>query len=160
MIRLNIILIVTVLVLMALNFWPRTPLLGNALFRTPYTYFGGIETLNHKISLKGATSTPCSVRSPIATSTIVHASVNLLSSASSSLQIEIGKSANSGATTTRLGLLTLGANEFGSLVATTSLNDSDNLIISPLNFVNVRFGRPSGFANSYNGACEVIFRVL
>lgn len=124
-----------------------------------YRNDNGILTFSYKVSLKTGTNTPCSIRSPAATSTIVHSSTDIRTSATSSLLVEIGKANNSGATTTSLGKMQLAANVLGTLVSSTT-NDQDNLIISPSNYVNVRFGLPSGYSSGLNGNCEVIFRVV
>lgn len=128
--------------------------------RSAFENNNGIITFSYKVPLRGATNTPCSIQSPDATSTIVHASVVIRSGATTTLLTEIGKAANTGATTTSLGRLQLAASTQGTVVATSTLNDNDNLIISPLNYVNTRFGRSSGYTDSLNGSCEVIFRVL
>ena len=120
---------------------------------------GGILTFAYRVPLRGATTTPCSLRSPAATSTIVHASVDVLTLATTSaITVDIGKAANNSATTTLLASLALAANATGTLVATSTLDTNDNLVIGPSNYVNVRFGR--SYSSAPQGNCEVIFRVI
>lgn len=124
-----------------------------------YKNDNGILTFSYKVPLRAATNTPCSIRSPGATSTITHVSTDIRTTASSTLFVEIGKATNDYATTTSLGFMTLPANTLGTLVSSTT-NNNDALIISPFNFVNVRFGQKNGYSSGLNGNCEVIFRVI
>ena len=157
MIQLNIILIILILVIVFLH---KAKPLGKVI-NTAYENNNGILTFYYKPFQKIGTSTPCSIRSPNSTSTIVHASIDIQTAATSSpLLIEIGKATHSGATTTLLGQLTLASGAKGALVATSSLNTNDNLIIAPLNYVNFRYGFISGYSNAPAGSCEVIFKVL
>ena len=157
MIQLNIILIILILVIV---FLPKAQPLGQVI-NTAYENNNGILTFHYKIPFKVGTSTACSVQTPNATSSIMHTSALITSAATSSpLLIEIGKATHSGATTTLLGQLTLASGAKGALVATSSLNTNDNLIIAPLNYVNFRYGFISGYSNAPAGSCEVIFKVL
>ena len=155
MIPLNIILIILISIFGYLYFVPMPKLAGVPACVSE----GGIVSCSYKVSMLNATNTPCSIRSPSATSSIVHASADIRGAATSSLFMEIGKGSNTGATTTSLGFMTIAANALGTLVSSTT-NNADALIISPNNFVNLRFGRPTGYSSGSPGNCEVIFRVI
>lgn len=154
---LNLILLFLVLFFISFISLPTEPPLGQ--IQPVYRNDNGILTFSYKVPLRAATNTPCSIRSPGATSTITHASTDIRTSASSTLFVEIGKGTNDYATTTSLGFMTLSANALGTLVSSTT-NNNDALIISPFNFVNVRFGQRNGYSSGLNGNCEVIFRVI
>jgi len=160
MTQLNITLIILILAIVFLPKAQPSQFLGNVL-NSVYENNNGILTFHYKPFQRIGTSTPCSIKSPNSTSTIVHASIDIQTAATSSpLLIEIGKATHSGATTTLLGQLTLAAGAKGALVATSSLNTNDNLIIAPSNYVNFRYGFISGYSNAPAGSCEVIFKVL
>lgn len=154
---LNLILILLFMFFLVFITLPAEPQLGQ--IQQAYRNDNGILTFSYKVPLRGATNTPCSIRSPGATSTITHVSTDIRTSASSTLFVEIGKGANDYATTTSLGFMTLPANALGTLVSSTT-NNNDALIINPFNFVNVRFGQRNGYSSGLNGNCEVVFRVI
>ena len=160
MIQRNMIIFISTLIVLAVLMYLVRPPENLGVVSPVCVSEGGIVTCSYKVPMRSGTSTPCSIRSPSATSSIVHASADIRGAATSTLLTEIGKSTNSGATTTLLARLTIAANALGTLVATGTLNTDDNLVINPLNYVNVRFGLPSGFSSGSPGNCEVIFRVI
>lgn len=140
--------------------------LGQVVNDAPFCH-NGICDWAYRVSMKGNTSTPCSIKSPEATSTIVHASADLATATTSAMVLEIGTANNNNATTTSLASSTLAANSKGRMVATSTLwgfypfsrSDLTNHIIAPNNYVNLRVNKDS-ISNAPLGNCEVIFRVL
>ena len=159
MIQRNMIIFISTLIVLAVLMYLVRPPENLGVVSPVCVSEGGIVSCSYKVSMLNATNTPCSIRSPSATSSIVHASADIRGAATSSLFMEIGKGSNTGATTTSLGFMTIAANALGTLVSSTT-NNADALIINPNNFVNFRFGRPTGYSSGSPGNCEVIFRVI
>ena len=154
-------------ILLVVLFLTRTPVKVGQVISEAYLCHNGICTWSYRLDMRGSTNTPCSVRSPESTSTIVHASALLNIQATSSILMDIGHGNNSNATTTSLASTTLAANAKGSLVATSTLNgfypftrNLENHIIGPNQYLNLRFGREAGITKGSAGFCEFIFRVL
>ena len=82
---------------------------------------GGLCEYHYRVPLRASTNTPCSIKAPEATSTIVHASFDIRTSTTSAMLMEIGWSDNTGATTTSLASTTLLANTRQTLIATSTL---------------------------------------
>ena len=123
----------------------------------------GVIDFAYRVPLQIATSgvaqyNPCNIQSPTSTSTIVYASTDLRTSTGTANLIELAKSATSGATTTVLARTTVAANAFTTLVASSTLQTSDNWIIAPSNFIVVKFGANYG-STTPRGSCQVIFRI-
>mgnify|MGYP001617681124 CR=1 FL=1 len=156
--------------LFILFFTSRTPVKVGQVISDPFLCHNGICTWSYRLDMKGSTNTPCSVRSPESTSTIVHASALLNIQATSSLLMDIGHGNNTNATTTSLASTTIAANAKGNLFATSTLTgfypatstvqSLGSHIIGPNQYLNLRFGREAGITKGSVGVCEFIFRVL
>ena len=142
--------------LFVLFFTSRTPAKLGQVISEPFFCINGICTWSYRLEMRGSTSTPCSVRSPEATSTLIHASTVLDLPATSTLSMEMGIADNNNATTSRIFATSTVANAKGSVAATSTLNT----IISPKSYVNLRFGTPAGISKGSAGSCEIMFRVL
>jgi hypothetical protein len=148
-----LILLNVVLIILLLTSFQETPKLGGVI----YTEQNGIFTYPYKIPLKTATTTPCAIQSPKATSTIIHASFSIGTGTSTANFVEIGKATTAFATTTSLGYLTIASGKSGTLVSTTT-SQNDNLIIAPSNWVVTKMSQ--SYDQVPPGVCEVIFRTV
>lgn len=126
----------------------------------PFFNHNGVYTFSYKVGLSSATNTVCAIRSPEATSTLKHGSITLSTSTPVASIVEIAKATTPYATTTRLGSLTLGAGNYGSLLATTTLDNAatPNLVFSPLSWLVVNVGAKYGGVP--NGHCEAVWIVM
>ena len=120
---------------------------------------GGILTFGYKtIGLSRATTTPCAIQSPSATSSIVHASFDVRTATGTANSTLMGTSTDTnGIDGLPFGGMLIPANTRGTFVATSTL--LNNSIISPSNWVIVTFGQSYG-STVPSGNCEVIFRAV
>ena len=176
MIRLNMIIIS--LILAGIITWlvlpERLGQLINPTSNSIVSCLGGLCEYHYRIPLRASTNTPCSIKAPEATSTIVHASFDIRTSTTSAMLMEIGWSDNTGATTTSLASTTLLANTRQTLIATSTLQGfypftvplTNHIIPGSLNatnsrYVNFRFGTSLPYlsgSSTPSGNCEIIFR--
>jgi len=137
---------------------------------------GGICEYRYKVSLRASTNTPCSIKTPEATTTIVHASFDIRTATTSSMLMEIGWSDNTGATTTSLASTTLLADTRQTLIATSTIGGfypgatiiplTNHIIPGSLNatnsrFINFRFGTSLPYlsgSSTPGGNCTLILR--
>ena len=141
----------------------------------PFNYLtvGGVTRYYGKSnSLAQATTTVCSIQSPVATSTIVSASIRFDVSSTTSSRIYIGRGANTNATTTLLQETEIAANTKGTVTASTTPTSTqgqtvdgldDALVIPPSSYIN--FGMKPTEANSKGtftptGACQATFETI
>lgn len=130
---------------------------SGALTDTTVVVNGVTTTYSHSI-MTAATTTPCSIASPAATTTLAFpATVNFTNSASYANDYQLGKATTAFATTTNLGKITIAANALGTLVATsTSLTDN---IIAPNSFINLRVSTSTASATfAPTGTCTAVFQ--
>ena len=132
---------------------------SNNVIRSAWLYHNGITTFAYRIGLLSATTTPCAIRAPSATSTIIHASIDIRTATGSANLVEIAKSTDLYSTSTLLAQISLASGTFGTIVATGTLQTADNLIISPSSTVVVRWGKSYG-ETTPRGNCTFIFRVV
>lgn len=136
----------------------------------------GVQHCWGSSSLRQASTTLCSIKSPAATSTLVFGSVALITGTSSATAMEIGKSTVMDATTTRLtydsaiaGTQTLttavaSTSQVGSL-GETYTTDAQSLVFAPNTWFNVKYGGSvcgatnSAACNSFVGSCKAEFVV-
>ena len=180
MIRLNMIIIS--LILLVTIIWlvmPKEKLgqIVNTFSDSNVFCGGGICEYRYRVPLRASTNTPCSIKAPEATSTIVHASFDIRTSTTSAMLMEIGWSDNTGATTTSLASTTLLANVRQTLIATSTLfgfypatssiiSTTNHIIPGSLNatssrYVNFRFGTSLPYlsgSSTPSGNCELILR--
>ena len=132
---------------------------SSPVIQSPYFSFGGVtEWASHTDGAIAATTTPCALQSPAATSTIQFGSFRVASTSASATYIEFGKSTTPYATTTSLGILTLGAGAQGTLVASTTANWASldgSAVFSP----NTYFvAKVAGAGNTQlNGTCNAVW---
>ena len=119
----------------------------------------GITLCYKRQALLTATSTPCSIKSPAATSTLVRAAMKVASTSASATYIEFGKSTTPYATTTSLGIATLGANAQGTAVASSSTawaGVDGPIVFSPNTYLVVK----TAGNTQIGGVCQGTFEAI
>lgn len=112
-------------------------------------------------SLIQATTTPCSLQSPVSTSTLLTSSFRLTSIATSTgpVVITLAKGATPFATTSAIAYVTVQANKVGLVVASSTSANAANLIFAPNEYLVVgvqgSVGVPAGAGTfSLSGICQ------
>ena len=141
-------------VLLVLLLFNRTPAKFGTNILDPVFCHGGICNIAYRMDLRGSTNTPCSVRSPEATSTLIHSSFTLTTQATSSMLIDLGFGNHNNSTNTVVATTIHPANDKLVLVGTTTY------MIPPNQYVNLKTGTPAGWSRGPSGNCEIIFRLL
>jgi hypothetical protein len=90
--------------------------------------FNGIEKYYYRQALRTATTTPCSIKSPAATSTYTYDALKITTGTSTATVWTFAKATTAFATTTQLGVFSLGSGAQGSMVASTSPSTGITLI--------------------------------
>ena len=126
----------------------------------PYISVGNVEQRYASISFNTASTTICSVKSPVSTSTLVFGSVQVTTASTTALLFEIGKSTVIDATTTSLGTHALGASAKMTMLASTTPNTAGidkSWVFSPSTYFNVKYGKGIGTVvnNGLAGTCKV-----
>ncbi len=105
------------------------------------------------------TSTICSIKSPIATSTLITGSLALTTGATTTSHIDFAQAANPYASTTQIGTgSSFVANDEVNLIASTSPATGETTIFPPEQYFNIKV---SGIGNSYSpvGFCNATWEV-
>lgn len=139
---------------------------------SPYVDFGGVRHWYATASLNQASTTVCSLPAPLATSTLVFASVSITTSTTTNTVWDFGKSQGTAATTTVLSSTALTGGLMGTIVASTTTagsgpdspvvfgaavaSTSSNLgnIYVKQNYLNVIYGGTQGALNVFTGSCK------
>jgi hypothetical protein len=115
-------------------------------------------------SLIQATTTPCSLLSPVSTSTLLTSSFRLTSIATSTgpVTITLAKGATPYATTSAIAYVTVQANKVGLVVASTTATNAANLTFAPNEYLVVgvqgSVGVPAGAGTfSLSGICQAVW---
>lgn len=87
---------------------------------SPFLKWGGVEVVNASMTLNTATTTPCAIQSPSATSTLTHASLTVQVASSTATTWTLAKASTAYATTTRLSEFALSSGVQGTMVASTT----------------------------------------
>lgn len=140
---------------------------------SPYLSFGGVRRWAARGSLNQASTTLCSITSPVGTSTLVSAPFSVTTGTSTAMSIEIAKSTTSNtATTTRLAYTIIAAGDRitvdGAITATSTeadtqgilrSKDANNLVFGSQQNLNFKIGGIglSPTANSFVGSCQGVF---
>lgn len=127
---------------------------------SPYLQYGGVREWAYKITSMATGSTSCSFMAPPATTTLKFAiATYTLASTTVGSVVEIGQSISPNATTTSIATTTAAQNVQFTLQnsATSTFALSNNNIVTPSTFINVKIG---GGAGTYapTGSCVVGFR--
>lgn len=138
-------------------------------FYGPYWGVNDLKTYTTMGALTQSTSTPCSIQSPIATSTLVSAGALWQTATGSVLEVEYARSATAFATTTRIGALQrVTGDTAGVTYATSSL---DTFPLAPFftnNWLTMKVSAPEATTNIHNngtgfrptGTCWAVFQSL
>ena len=128
----------------------------------------GVQQCFTRMTLKTATTTVCSIRSPVnATSTLVRGSITFRTSTTTTALVTMGRSALLNATTTLIGDPTLSGTGQLTIRATTTtaqlddgLTISDPVLFPPGHWFNI--GMSGGVSGTYSptGTCQATFEVL
>jgi hypothetical protein len=137
---------------------------GNEL-QGPCFKVNGVETCYARVDGRTASTTLCSIKAPSATSTLVNASVEIISSSSTAGLITIAKAASTSnnATTTLLGsqyLLTVDTRDTIHASTTAAQLSAEAEIFGPNTYLNVGIQHGGGLLNTQKAICEAEFRLV
>jgi len=114
----------------------------------PYNYFGfgGVLRVAGSMSMKTSTSTPCRIKGPAATSTLIFASADFRYSTSSAIYVELGKTTNAAsyATTTSLGIYEMPANDAKTIIASSTPTTGGKTTFNPNDWLVVKVAGATG----------------
>jgi hypothetical protein len=131
----------------------------------PFSYLsiGGVRTEYRSSALATATTTPCALQAPSATSTLRHASLRVSTATSTATVWTASKATTAFATTTAFDQFSLGSGAFGTMhVGTASSTAPDeNSVIAPDNWIvwGVQ-GTIIADSTKLNGTCSAVFEVI
>ena len=122
---------------------------------------GGINYKYVRQPLRTATSTPCSIPTPSATSTVVSAGVKITTASSTATTWHLAGATTAFATTTNLFTYSLGSGAFGNLVytGTTTGVDTKNEVAPATFLVWGAAGFLPADTTKLNGFCQAVFRI-
>lgn len=129
---------------------------------SPFFSVDGVRHEYRKSKLNTATTTPCALKSPSATSTLVFASLEISTASSTATTWTLAKAANAFATTTLLNTFSLGSGALGTMVATstTVVAVDDQTVIAPSTFLVWGVaGTTVSDVTKLNGVCQAEFIV-
>ena len=110
------------------------------------------------VNMLKATTTPCAIKSPNATSTLLLGSVDFSTSSTTATTVSIAKATTAFATTTNIGTLTLAANERGTWFGGVASSSATNVVFPPNNYFVVGMqGGVGGLNFSPVGTCQALF---
>ena len=130
---------------------------------SPYLNWGGMRQWNNGLSFTQATTTPCAIQSPAATSTLVEAGVRVDVASTTATRWDIAKAANAFATTTAIGSMqNIAADGQAFFHASTSPGAGAVEVFAPNTFlvIGVRGGITPGTAGTGfvpSGRCQATF---
>ncbi len=133
---------------------------------SPYFTVNGVRQWFTRTALTKATTTPCAIKSPAATSTLVFADVQVTTASSTATTWTLAKSANPFATTTRLNVFSLSSGVLGTMIGTsspsgvTAVVDDTNVIAPNQWLVWGVAGTLIADSTKLNGSCQAIFREI
>lgn len=122
----------------------------------------GLTSCYHRISLNQASTTVCSIKSPVATSTLRHGSLKITTGTTTALILYAAKSTSFAASTTLLaGGYALASNAQVTLLASTSLPFASDgvLMFAPSTYLNFSYQGAAGSLNTLVGSCAAEFLV-
>ena len=134
----------------------------------PYFSFGGVREWANKGTLNQASTTLCSILSPVSTSTLVSANIKITTGTTSAIALEIGKGTLT-ATTTRLAYQVLGSNAQVTLTAVTAtttgasgvvFTTEPDYVFAPSTYINFKYGGTLGSLNTLVGTCQSKFEEI
>lgn len=124
----------------------------------------GVQKCWERKKLNVATTTPCAIKSPAATSTLLSASLQVQTSTTTATVWTLAKAATAFATTTQFSQYSLGSGALGSMVSTSSTAVAiDGVgVIAPNQFIvwGVQGTVVSDTAGKLGGVCQAEFQVF
>ncbi len=125
----------------------------------------GLETCGTRVALTTATSTPCWIKAPNATSTLLSAKLQLTvgSSTATTWRAAVATSSSSFESATKIGSWSLGSGAVASFFASTTEatvigNDDTGIVISPNQYIGWKYtGSAVGDASKFTGFCSAKF---
>lgn len=129
---------------------------------SPYYSVGGVRTWKqHSGVLNQASTTICSIQSPVSTSTLVYADLQLTTGTTTTILIDLAKDNTFAATTTKIGSsYTVTGGAYATIVGSTTPSTSagsDSLLFSPGQYFNVKYGGAQGSLNVLAGSCNAVW---
>lgn len=119
----------------------------------------GLKTCSTQVALRTATTTPCSIQTPSATSTLVRTSLVVKTATTTAITMRLATSTTAFATTTLKYSFALGSGEKGAM--SWSPTTTENAIFGPNLYV---VWAPTGFIGAdtslFLGSCQAEFKVL
>lgn len=133
-------------------------------FQTNWYRFGGVEHVASFMTMKTATTTPCRIQGPSATSTLIFSTVDFKSSTGTGAVIlDFAKTTNalSYASTTKIGSTYLLTNSTGvTIIGSSTPTASDVTLFNPNDWLVVKVASTEGVAGyAPSGTCRAEFIV-
>ena len=136
---------------------------------SPYLSVNGLATFSFSSGLNQASTSVCSFKSPGATSTLVLGTATLRTGTTTGLMLEWGKSVSPSATTTSLGVTSLGTLELATFRASSTAADfavtasaggkDPQFVFGPNQYLTLKYGGARGDLNVLAGSCKAEFKV-
>lgn len=135
--------------------------------QSPYLNVNSVRHEYRGMNLTLATTTPCALQSPSATSTLVHASLAVTTASSTATTWTIAKASTAYATTTRLGTFSLGSGALGTMVASSTQTSvsgdtktvDDVSVVAPNTFIVWSKAGDTPAGTGLGGVCRAEFIV-
>lgn len=133
---------------------------------SPYFNVNGVRRWFTRTALTKATTTPCAIKSPAATSTLFFADLQVTTSTSTATTWTLAKAANAFATTTRFNVYSLSSGVVGTMIGTstptgvTAIVDDVNVIAPSQWIVWGVAGTAIADGTKLNGSCQAIFQEI
>lgn len=122
---------------------------------------GGVLSYYADVPMKPATTTPCSIQAPAATSTLMFASWQITVGTSTAATIDLGTSTTAFATTTnKVAAKSIAANAKGYAVWTPAGAGLDDNIMAPNTWVVIKTAGAGLGGYTYTGQCQAVFTVI
>lgn len=128
----------------------------------PYFGVNGVRDYFSKTALSKATTTPCAIKSPVSTSTLLSASLQVTTATTTATTWTLAKATTGFATTTPIATFSLGSGAQGTLTSVASTTGVDGLsTISPNTYVNFGVaGIGQLTSDKLLGTCQAVFRAI
>lgn len=131
----------------------------NLLF--PFINLNGVTHLPYSAVFNRASTTLCSYK-VTATSSLLYASATVTTASTTATYYEWAKALGPAATTTSLGKFALGSGAQGTMIASSTGNQSgvdSNVVFAPNTYLNLKVGGAAGDTNVLVGTCKAMFIV-
>lgn len=135
----------------------------------PYQYLrvGGVEYAYRSMSLKPATTTPCRLQAPSATSTLVRFSLQVNTATGTAATYDIATSTDGFSTTSpqiakAVSIAASTQHTFTTMGTTTSLSNNGNLynVIPPNSWLFMKTAGTGESGYTWGGTCQATFEVI